>query len=62
MLYAVLKGFPYSRDGVTMEHAVAGAECDIPDALVAGLSTEGYIGKAIRRAPANKMMPEMANK
>lgn len=43
MLRMVLKDFPFSRDGLKIEEALKGAVVDIPDALVDGLTTEGYL-------------------
>lgn len=39
----ILKSFPFARDGVTAEQAVAGREADIPAELVPGLTREGYV-------------------
>lgn len=43
MLVRALRSFPYSRDGVTALEAAAGATVDIPDLLVEGLTTGGWI-------------------
>lgn len=53
MLVDIVKPFPFSRDGVTLEQAVEGA-LDLPDALVPGLEAEGYVNKAQGGAPENK--------
>lgn len=39
----ILKAFPFSRDGITIEDAVAGTVCDIPDLLVPGLHAARYL-------------------
>jgi hypothetical protein len=39
----ILKAFPFSRDGITVEDAVAGTVCDIPDLLVPGLHAARYL-------------------
>ncbi len=58
MPYEALKTFPFSRDGVTVETALAGDRPDIPAALVPGLIAEGYIAetKSLGGAPENKML------
>ena len=43
MLVSIIKGFPYSWDGVTELKAVAGTTCDVPDQHIEGLVAEGYI-------------------
>lgn len=43
MRVLVLRSFPFSRDGVTSERAVADTEADIPNDLVAGLVAAGYV-------------------
>lgn len=57
-LCTVLKSFPFSRDGIATEHAVKGSQADIPDALVPGLSNEGYVSvgatKHVVQAPETK--------
>ncbi|NPD17588.1 hypothetical protein HOY34_20595 [Xinfangfangia sp. D13-10-4-6] len=51
------KPFPFSRDGVTLEHAVEGKPVDLPEALIAGLEAEGYVTKASGGTPENKADP-----
>lgn len=48
------KPFPFSRDGVTLEHAIEGQPVDVPDHLVPGLLAEGFVTKAMGAAPENK--------
>jgi hypothetical protein len=43
MRVIALRPFPFSRDGTTIEEAPDGAEVDIPDAMVPGLTAEGWI-------------------
>ncbi len=56
MLVEVLKPFPFSRDGITEEQAVAGVPADIPENLIPGLERAKYIRqtKALAGAPENK--------
>jgi len=56
MLVEIIKPFPFSRNGTTAEHASPGTEVDIPDALVPGLTSEGFVRetKAMAGAPENK--------
>lgn len=54
MLVDVLKPFPFSRNGIAIEQAVEGP-LDLPEALVTGLETEGYVTKAEAGAPENKL-------
>lgn len=57
MLCDILKPFPFSRDGVNSEMATAGGQCDIPDALVPGLTREGFLRQSGGvAAPENKMV------
>lgn len=51
------KPFPFSRDGVTLEHAIEGQPVDVPAHLVPGLMAEGYLTKAMDGAPENKADP-----
>lgn len=48
------KPFPFSRDGVTLEHAIEGQPVDVPAHLLPGLMAEGYVTKAMDAAPENK--------
>lgn len=45
MTHKVLRSFPFSRNGIKIETAEAGAEIDLPSALVAGLEAAGFIGE-----------------
>lgn len=45
MTHKVLRSFPFSRDGIKIESAEAGAEVDLPEALVSGLEAAGFIGE-----------------
>lgn len=56
MQVEIIKPFPFSRDGFTTETASPGVVADIPDALVPGLSAEGFVRetKAMAGAPENK--------
>lgn len=52
MLVNVIRPFPFSRDGRTQEHAVVSPDPqDIPDALVVGLVSEGYVEQPEGLAP-----------
>jgi hypothetical protein len=53
MLYAA-KPFSFSRDGITLEYAVEGQPVDLPEALVAGLESEGFVTKALSAGPEIK--------
>lgn len=56
-MFNILKTFPFSRDGVTVETAVAGGDCDIPDALAPGLRREGFLrAPGATGAPENKVI------
>ena len=62
MLCKILKGFPYSEDGVKTKHAEPSEQHDLPDNLVPGLVKEGYVlildeegKKALGGSPENKM-------
>lgn len=44
MTHKVLRSFPFSRDGIKIESAEAGADVDLPAALVRGLEAAGFIG------------------
>lgn len=51
----ILKPFPFSRDGHTIEHASSEDNPDIPSALVAGLEASGFLEvKSMHDAPENK--------
>mgnify|MGYP001565855248 CR=1 FL=1 len=49
MRVKILKSFPFSRDGLTTLQAVAGSDEDIPDRLISGLQSEGFVGKDTTR-------------
>lgn len=59
MLVEIIRPFPFSRDGVTTEQAEPGGAADIPDALVPGLTREGFVRevKAMPAPPENKAEP-----
>jgi len=52
MKVAIIKGFAYAHDGVTSEWLSAGAEHDIRDELVPGLTAAGYV-----RQPGDQKSP-----
>lgn len=57
----ILRGFPFSADGFTPEHAEAGSIVGIPGGLVDGLARAGYLRradevKAMGQAVENKMI------
>lgn len=43
MRVTIIKPFPFSTDGVTALFAVPGEPAEIPDALIAGLTAEGFV-------------------
>ena len=61
MLVHIRKPFPYSRDGIDTKLAKVGETVDVPDALVPGLTKEGFVEKATgppskSRAPENRAL------
>lgn len=49
-----LKSFPFSRDGITIEHAVEGTTVNIPDDILIGLHGSGHIafpGESVEHKP-----------
>ena len=57
----ILRGFPFSADGFTPEHAEAGNVVGIPSGLIDGLARAGYLrrtegAKAMGQAVENKMI------
>lgn len=50
----VIRAFPFSRDGITVENVEVGAIVDMPDHIVPGLIAAGYIEKkSMPAAPEN---------
>ena len=49
----VIRGFPFSRDGIVVEHAEGGSIVNIPDDLEPGLTAAGYTEKSVPDAPEN---------
>ncbi|WP_420584908.1 hypothetical protein [Ruegeria sp.] len=53
----ILKSFPFTRDGFTMEEAVEGEFEDIPADLISGLEKEKMVQKAPSKAAKAKANP-----
>ncbi len=45
MLVEILKTFPHSKDGISIEVLKSGTTAEVRDDLLAGLRKEGYVGQ-----------------
>jgi hypothetical protein len=55
MRVAILKSFPFSRDGIATLSAIAGSDEDIPDRLISGLQREGFVRETAIKTPAESV-------